>query len=384
MNNKGKGFLKGLNILFSTLGVFFVAGLIFILAVNPIGLGTLVSVVGLINTQSLYDIDSQQMLEGASAGIVEALDDPYSTYLDKQTWQELKIRLEAKFGGIGVYVFQDNEGLIKVYSPIKGTPAYEAGVQHGDIVTRINGESTMNMTQDDAVTLMRGDPGTQLELTIYREADNKEYVFKIVREIINVPSVEDEVLDADQGIGYIRLSQFHTQSTVEMMESVDRMVNESNIKGLILDLRNNGGGEFEAAIDIASIFLDEGAEVVSSADARGNSKVYKASAGKTDVPLVVLVNQDSASASEILAAALQDNERALLVGATTYGKGLVQTVFPLRDGGALKLTTQKYFTPNGTDINEIGIVPDFSIADDIENSEDVQLDKALEVLKQQM
>jgi len=384
LNNKGKGFLKGLNILFSTLGVFFVAGLIFILAVNPIGLGTLVSVVGLINTQSLYDIDSQQMLEGASAGIVEALDDPYSTYLDKQTWQELKIRLEAKFGGIGVYVFQDNEGLIKVYSPIKGTPAYEAGVQHGDIVTRINGESTMNMTQDDAVTLMRGDPGTQLELTIYREADNKEYVFKIVREIINVPSVEDEVLDADQGIGYIRLSQFHTQSTVEMMESVDRMVNESNIKGLILDLRNNGGGEFEAAIDIASIFLDEGAEVVSSADARGNSKVYKASAGKTDVPLVVLVNQDSASASEILAAALQDNERALLVGATTYGKGLVQTVFPLRDGGALKLTTQKYFTPNGTDINEIGIVPDFSIADDIENSEDVQLDKALEVLKQQM
>ena len=384
MNNKGKGFLKGLNILFSTLGVFFVAGLIFILAVNPIGLGTLVSVVGLINTHSLYDIDSQQMLEGASAGIVEALDDPYSTYLDKQTWQELKIRLEAKFGGIGVYVFQDNEGLIKVYSPIKGTPAYEAGVQHGDIVTRINGESTMNMTQDDAVTLMGGDPGTQLELTIYRESDNKEYVFKIVREIINVPSVEDEVLDADQGIGYIRLSQFHTQSTVEMLESVDRMVNESNIKGLILDLRNNGGGEFEAAIDIASIFLEEGAEVVSSADAQGNSKVYKASAGKTDVPLVVLVNQDSASASEILAAALQDNERALLVGATTYGKGLVQTVFPLRDGGALKLTTQKYFTPNGTDINEIGIVPDFSVVDDIANSEDIQLDKALEVLKQQM
>ncbi len=382
--NKGNGFLKGLNIIFSTLGVLLVAGLIFILTVNPIGLGTLVSVIGLVNTQSLYNIDSQQMLEGASAGIVEALDDPYSTYLDKQTWQELKIRLEAKFGGIGVYVLQDNEGQIKVYSPIKGTPAYEAGVQHGDIIIRINGESTMNMTQDDAVTLMRGDPGTQLELTIYRESDNKEYVFKIVREIINVPSVEDEVLDADKGIGYIRLSQFHTQSSVEMAESVERLINEEGIKGLILDLRNNGGGEFEAAIDIASIFLDEGDEVVSSADARGNEKVYKASSGKTDIPLVVLVNQDSASASEILAAALQDNQRAMLVGSTTYGKGLVQTVFPLRDGGALKLTTQKYFTPNGTDINEIGIVPDHLVADDIENSEDEQLNKALEVLKQQM
>ncbi len=384
MNNKGKGLLKGLNVIFSTLGVLFIAGLIIILAVNPIGLGTLFSVVGLVNTQSLYDINSRQMFEGAAAGIVDALDDPYSTYLDQQTWQELKIRLSAKFGGIGVYVFQDNEGQIKIYSPIKGTPAYEAGVQHGDIVTRINGESTMNMTQDDAVTLMRGDPGTQLELTIYRESDNKEYVFKIIREIINVPSVEDEILDADNGISYIRLSQFHTQSAQEMLESIDRLVNQEVMKGLILDLRNNGGGEFDAAIDIASIFLNEGDVVVSSADARGNQKVYKASSGKTDVPLVVLVNQDSASASEILAAALQDNHRALLVGATTYGKGLVQTVFPLRDGGALKLTTQRYFTPSGTDINEIGIIPDYIVADDIESSEDLQLKRAIEVLKQQM
>ncbi len=381
MSKQVKGLLKGLNFILSTLGVLFIAGLIFILTVNPMGLGTLMSVVGLINTQSLYNIDSRQMLEGAAAGIVEALDDPYSTYLDKQTWQELKIRLEAKFGGIGVYIFQDNEGKIIIYSPIKGTPAYEAGIKHGDIVTKINEQSTMNMTQDDAATLMRGDPGTQLELTVYRESDNKEYVFEIIREIINVPSVEEQVLDEESGIGYIRLSQFHAQSTQEMLASVDRLVNEEGIKSLVLDLRNNGGGEFEAAIDIASIFLDQGDEVVSSADAKGNKKVYKASSGKTDLPLVVLVNQDSASASEILAAALQDNHRALLVGTTTYGKGLVQTVFPLRDGGALKLTTQKYFTPSGTDINEIGVVPDYVVAHDAESSEDLQLNKAVEILK---
>lgn len=384
MDSKKAGFLKGLNIIFSGLGVLLLAGLIFVLVVNPIGLGTLFSVVGLVNTQSLYDVDSQQMLEGAAAGIVGALDDPYSTYLDKEIWEELKIRLEAKFGGIGVYVFQDNEGKIKIYSPIKGTPAYNEGVQHGDIIIKINGESTLNMTQDDAVNLMRGEPGTQLELIIYRESDNKEYVFKIIREIINVPSVEDEVLDADNGIGYISLSQFHNRSSIEMLASVDRLVNTEGMKGLILDLRNNGGGEFEAAIDIASIFLKEGDEVVSSADARGNRKVYQARAGQTDVPLVVLVNQDSASAAEILAAALQDNKRALLVGATTYGKGLVQTVFPLRDGGALKLTTQKYFTPSGTDINEIGIVPDYPIAYSEGSEEDLQLNKAREVLKQQM
>jgi carboxyl-terminal processing protease len=382
--NKGKGFLKGLNILFASLGVLFTAGIIFILVVNPLGLGTLLSVVGLVNTQSLYDISSQQMMEGASAGIVNALDDPYSTYLDQHTWQELRIRLEAKFGGIGVYVFQDNEGTIKLYSPIKGTPAFEAGVQHGDILTRINGQSTINMTQDDAVNLMRGDPGTQVELTVYRESDNKEYVFQIIREIINVPSVEEEVLDADKGIGYIRLTQFHNLSSREMLESVDRLVNQEGVKGLVLDLRNNGGGEFEAAIDIASIFLNEGDEVVSSADVRGRKKIYRASVGQTSIPLVVLVNQDSASASEILAAALQDNQRAKLVGVTTYGKGLVQTVFPLRNGGALKLTTQKYFTPSGTDINEIGVIPDYTVAQNPEINEDLQLNKAVEVLEKQL
>lgn len=380
MKSTTNGFLRGVNIFFSTVGVMVVAGLIVVFLTNAAGIGTLLSVVGLVETQSLYNTTSEQMFEGAAAGIVASLDDPYSTYLDRETWQELKLRLEAKFGGIGVYVFQDEDGKIKIFSPIEGTPAFKEGLQHGDIITKINGESTLNMTQDIAVDLMRGDPGTQLDLTVYRESEGKEIEFRLTREIINVPSVEDKVVDEQANIGYVRLTQFSATSAQEMTESINRLIKEEGIQSLILDLRNNGGGDFAAAISISSIFLD-GDEVVSAVNANGEKQVYNASPGKINLPVVVLVNNASASASEILAAALQDNKRAILVGETTYGKGLVQTVFPLRDGGALKLTTQKYYTPRGTDINEIGVVPDHIVASDPENEEDLPLDKAIELLK---
>jgi len=225
-----------------------------------------------VETQSLYDTTSEQLIEGAAAGIVASLDDPYSTYLDSETWQELKIRLEAKFGGIGVYVFQDEEGKIIIFSPIEGTPGFKAGLQHGDIITKINGESTLNMTQDVAVDLMRGDPGTQLDLTVYRESKGKEINFPLIREIINVPSVEDKVVDEEAKIGYVRLTQFHAQSVQEMTESINRLIQEEGVKSLVLDLRNNGGGDFEAAISIAGIFLD-GNEVVSAVNSeRGKRK----------------------------------------------------------------------------------------------------------------
>lgn len=374
-------FLKGMSWFFSGVGVLVTVGLIFVMVTNASGLGILFSVIGLIKSQALYEVNTEQMLEGASAGIVESLDDPYSSYLDKEAWQDLKVRLQAKFGGIGVYILEDEHGRIVIYSPIKGTPAYEKGIQHGDIVVKINGESTMNMTSDDAAQLMRGDPGTQLELTIYRESESKEYTFKIIREEINIPSVEEKVLDSEAGIGYIKLSQFHAQSAQEMNESVNRLIKENKVKSLILDLRNNGGGDFNAAVAIAGIFLDN-ETVVSVLDNDGRRDEYQASAGSVEIPLVVLVNQVSASASEILAAALQDNQRAVLVGETTYGKGLVQTVFELQNGGALKLTTQKYLTPRGTDINEIGIKADYEVAPDQENTEDTQLNKALQVIKE--
>lgn len=377
---KNRSIWRGLNIFFSVTGMVVIAAIIFLMVTNAAGLGTLLSVVGLVKSQSLFDSSTNEMIVGATAGIVDSLDDPYSKYLDKQTWEDLRVRLEAKFGGIGVYVLQDETGRLKIVSPIKGTPAYEAGLQNGDIILRINGESVINMSQDDAVHLMRGDPGTQLELGIYRESDGKEYDYTIIREIINVPSVEDRMLDDSPAVGYIKLNQFHAQSAQEMADTLNRLLKDNSMEGLVLDLRGNGGGDFESAIDIASIFMD-GQEVVSVVDAQGNETVHHASAGGVDIPLVVLVNGDSASASEILAGALQDNQRAVLVGEKTYGKGLVQTIYPLRDGGALKLTTQKYYTPDGIDINEIGITPDYIVEQKADETADLQLEKALELVK---
>lgn len=377
---KNRGIWRGLNIFFSVIGMAVVAAIIFLMITNAAGLGTLLSVVGLVNTQSLFDTSPSEMIEGATAGIVDSLDDPYSKYLDKQTWEDLRVRLEAKFGGIGVYVLQDETGRLKIVSPIKGTPAYEAGLQNGDIIIRINGESVINMSQDDAVHLMRGDPGTQIVLGIYRESDGKEYDYTIIRQIINVPSVEDRMLDDSPAIGYIKLNQFHAQSAQEMADTLNRLLQDNRMEGLVLDLRGNGGGDFEASVAIASIFMD-GQEVVKVVDAQNNETIHRASAGSIDIPLVVLVNGDSASASEILAGALQDNQRAVLVGEKTYGKGLVQTIYPLRDGSALKLTTQKYYTPDGTDINEIGITPDYMIEQETDSSSDLQLEKAVELVK---
>ncbi|ABI67599.1 S41 family peptidase [Syntrophomonas wolfei] len=368
---------------FALVGMLVVAGLLYVYITNAAGISTLISVLGLVKSQALYEVNNSQLIQGATAGIVDSMQDPYSKYLDKQTWKDLRERLEAEFGGIGVYVLQDNEGRLKIVSPIKDTPAYREGVKHGDIILRINNKSALNMSTDDAVHLMRGDPGTQLLLGVYRESDKKEYDFRIIREIINVPSVEDKIISEKPRIGYIGLNQFHSRSAEEMKESIDELLEEKKVEGLILDLRNNGGGDFDASIAIASIFLD-GQEVVSVVDRKGNKTVHKAGHGKLDIPLVVMVNGDSASASEILAGALQDNKRALLVGDKTYGKGLVQTVYPLGNGGALKLTTQKYFTPDGTDINEIGITPDFPVKNEANSEEDRQLQKALEIVKKQI
>lgn len=376
---KDKKWFKGLSIFFSIVGLITFLGLGWILATNASGLGTFLSVAGLVKTQSLYHLDNKKALEGATAGIVESLNDPYSKYLNKEDWEDLRSKLEAEFGGIGVYVVQDKDNKLEVVAPIKGTPAAKAGLKQGDIIVSINGKSTSGMSQDDAVHLMRGDPGTQLILSIYRPSEARTIDFKIIRQIINVPSVEDKVLEQDSRIGYIYLNQFDSRSAQEMAKSVKELQNK-NVKGLILDLRDNGGGDFNTSIAIASIFLD-GQKVVTVADARGNKTVHRASSGKVDLPLVVLVNHNSASASEILSGALHDNKRAVLVGEQTYGKGVVQTVYPLRNGGALKLTTQKYFTPDGTDINKVGIHPDYVVQNKDNDTKDLQLEKAIEVLQ---
>ena len=379
---KDNKIVKGFYRIFALLGLLVFLALAFIFVSNTSGLSSLLTVVGLLKAESIYHPQAGQMIEGATAGIVASLNDPYSKYLNKSAWQELKLQLNAEFGGIGVYVVELTDGKLGIVSPIKGTPAARAGLKNGDIIIRINDESAIHMSQDDAVHLMRGDPGTQLVLSVFRLADGKEHEFKIIREIINVPSVEDKVVGNAVPIGYIKLNQFHARSTQEIADSLNRL-NKKDIKGLILDLRDNGGGDFDASIAIADIFLED-LEVVSVKDARGKKTIHRAEAGSFKLPMVVLVNGNSASASEILAGALKDNKRALLVGEKTFGKGLVQTVYPLRDGGALKLTTQKYFTPNGTDINKIGINPDYVVKNPAAGDKDLQMERAVELIKGQI
>lgn len=381
---KDNKWFKGLHIFFAIIGFLFTAGLIVVFLTNLAGISSLLSVIGLVKTQSLYEVDSAGMIQGATNGIVSSLGDPYSSYLNKNTWEDVKVHLEAKFGGVGVYILQDDQGRFKILSPIKGTPAQKAGIKHGDIILKINNESTMNMSQDEVVNLMRGDAGTQLTLTVYRESDGKEYAFKIIREIINIPSVETEIIDSTPAIGYLRLNTFSSQSDQEVADALNELIGKNNVKGIIFDLRNNGGGEFNSAVSIANLFLKDGAKVVIVRDSKGNEEIYRASGDNVDIPLVILVNQDTASASEILAGALQDNGRAILVGNTTFGKGVMQTVFPLRDGGALKLTTQSYYTPKGTDINKIGIKPDYEVDYNPESEQDAQLNKAIDLLKKQI
>lgn len=379
---KSNKFVKGIISFFAIFGLLGFLLLAFIFVANPNGLGSLVTVVGLLKAESLYESPTDRMIEGATAGIVSSLEDPYSKYLNKSQWEELELQLNAEFGGIGVYVVELEDGRLGIVSPIKGTPAARAGLKNGDIITRLNDQSALQLSQDEAVHVMRGEPGTQLDMAVLRPAEGKEYEFKIIREIINVPSVEDRVIDGAVPVGYIRLNQFHAHSAEEIATSLN-LLNEKKVKGILLDLRDNGGGNFDAAVAIADIFLEE-SEVVTVKDARGYEEIHRADAGSMKLPLVVLVNGNSASASEILAGALKDNKRALLVGEKTYGKGLVQTVFPLRNGGALKLTTRKYFTPDGTDINKIGINPDYMVKNPESEERDLQMDRALEILKKQI
>lgn len=377
---KANKIIKGLTIFFAVLGLLVCLGVGYLAASNWNGWSSMVSVVGLIRAESLFTPHTDKMIEGATAGIVTSLGDPYSKYLPQDQWAELKLQLDAEFGGIGVYVVESVDGKLTIVSAIPGTPAAQAGLKSGDIITVIGGQSTYGMSQDDGVHLMRGEPGTQLVLSVYRPDMNQDLSFTIVRQIINVPSVEDRIISENPSLGYIKLNQFSARSAQEMAASVNGM-EAKKIKGLILDLRDNGGGEFDAALSIADLFLGD-VPIVSVKDAQGRETVHKAAAGGDTTPLIVLVNKNSASAAEILAGALHDNGRAILVGEKTFGKGLVQTVFPLPDGGALKLTTQKYFTPKGTDINEIGISPDYIVQKPASGDQDPQLARAIELLSQ--
>ena len=322
------------------------------------------------------DIDTQSMTETAIKGYVAGLKDDYSEYLTKEEYEELLISITGDYVGIGIYMSQDVEGNIIVVSPIVGSPAEEAGLQAGDIITAINGESCSEMDLDTASSKIKGQEGTTVELEILRE--NEKLNKTVERRTVEIQNSRSEILEGN--IGYIQLTTFD-EGCADNVEQYLLDFQNQGINSVIIDLRDNTGGVVTEAIDFAELFVKRGDIIMRSYNKADNVTLTKSNNTKpVDMEIVILVNEYSASATEIVTAALKDNEVATIVGTTTYGKGVMQEVMPLFDG-ALKVTTEEFKTPNGNEINRIGIMPDEIVEDNVDTEEDEQLQKAIEILK---
>ncbi len=302
------------------------------------------------------EIDDRTLLENAIKGMLSQLD-PHSAYLDVDTFSDLQENTTGNYGGVGLEVVMDG-GFLRVVSPMDGTPAAKEGIEAGDLIVELNNTPIKGMSLSDAIEAMRGEPGSEIVMTIAREGAQKPLEITLVREVIQVASVRSDILE--DGYGYIRIAQFQSGTGAEVEEAIDKMQTEGKLAGLILDLRNNPGGVLQSAVEVSDVFIDDGLIVyttgrLANADLRFSATSPDATDG---VPMVVLVNEGSASASEIVAGALQDHSRAVVMGVSTFGKGSVQTVLPLNNEKAIKLTTALYFTPNGRSIQAEGIVPD--------------------------
>lgn len=336
----------------------------------------------LIKTQYLKDSPVSGLMEGAVRGMVESLEDPYSVYMDNEEFKELQRYIQGSIGGIGVYVGIKDKKLI-VVSPIEGTPAYEAGLKRDDVIIKIDDTFTSELEYDEAIAMMRGEPGTEVRVGVLREGSSDILDFTLVREIIEIETVESQILPENKDIGYLRLKAFSSNSDEGLAQHLQELLDQG-IKGLVLDLRDNSGGDLDAAVNIARHFVPQG-PIVYIVDKYEDTRPYAESAGNNiNIPLVVLVNGGSASASEVLAGAIKDTKAGTLIGERTFGKGIVQGVFPLGRGEGLKLTTSKYLTPDHIDIHEKGIEPDIEVKITAQDKEDIQLKKALEVLKEKL
>ncbi|WP_423821941.1 S41 family peptidase [Salinisphaera sp. SPP-AMP-43] len=308
------------------------------------------------------DVSDQTLLDNAMHGMIEGLD-PHSAYLDPDEFKQLSISTSGKFGGLGVKVQMEN-GYLQVVSPIDDTPASKAGIQPGDMIIRIDDQPVKGMSMSDAVKAMRGKPGSKIALTLLRDGHDKPIHLQLTRANIQVESVKSRMLAP--GYGYIRISQFTAETAKGMNKALSALKDKADgsLQGIVLDLRNNPGGVLEAAVDVSDDFVHDGTIVSIRGRAADTDHVFKATQGdKLDgAPIVVLVNQGTASAAEIVSGALQDDHRAVIMGAETFGKGSVQTVLPLNDGSALKLTTARYYTPSGRSIQAEGITPDIKLA----------------------
>ncbi len=324
-------------------------------------LRTFTEVFAKVKNDYVESIDDRTLIENAIRGMLEGLD-PHSTYLDKESYKELQEGTSGEFGGLGLEVGME-DGFIKVISPIDDTPAEHSGVKAGDLIIKLDDKSVRGMSLNDAVDLMRGKPGSDIILTVVREGEEKPISITITRAIITVKSVRSKILEP--GFAYVRVSNFQTHTAEDLRKSLEKLKeeNENGLSGLILDLRNNPGGILNAAVGVSDLFLDSGLIVYT--EGRIQDSKLKFNAKPSDIlrnaPIIVLVNGGSASASEIVAGALQDHERAIIMGERTFGKGSVQTILPMNDEAALKLTTARYFTPSGRSIQASGIEPDIII-----------------------
>ncbi len=316
-----------------------------------------------IKSDYVEPIEDKALLQNAIRGMLSGLD-PHSAYLIPDEYKDLRIGTSGEFGGLGIEVGMEN-GFVKVIAPIDDTPAQRAGMKSGDLIIRLDDTPVKGMSLNDAVKIMRGKPGEEIILTVLRNGEDKPLKITIVRAVIRVTSVRSRILES--GYGYLRISQFQTRTSEALQQAISKIKKESktDIKGLVLDLRNNPGGVLSGAVAVSDAFLKKGLIVYT--EGRMTDSQLKFNAKPTDVldgaPMVVLVNGGSASASEIVAGALQDHKRAVIMGSKTFGKGSVQTILPMENGSALKLTTARYYTPSGTSIQAEGITPDIVLED---------------------
>ena len=337
-----------------------------------------------IEKEYVDDVNKSEIMDSAINGVLQSLD-PYSAYMSPELFKEMQTDTRGKFGGLGIEIGME-AGLVKVISPIDGTPASKAGIKSGDYIVKIGNEQVQGKSLMEAVKLMRGPIGTSIELTIRRKNEKKPLKFKIKRKIIEVQSVNSEILGKNKNLAYIRLKSFNENSDKQFLSIIKKFEKTSKIKGYILDLRNNPGGLLTQAINITDFFLEDG-EIVST-KGRKTSETRKFFAKKGDEtkgkPLIVLINNGSASASEIFAGALKDHKRAVILGENSYGKGSVQSIIPLRNGGGMRLTISKYYLPSGDSISEVGVTPDIVVEEvednfKINSNKDNQLNYALKL-----
>ena len=336
-----------------------------------------------INKEYVDEVDQSKSMDAAINGLLQSLD-PYSAYMTPESFEGMQTETSGEFGGLGIEVGME-AGVVKVISPIDNTPASKAGLKAGDYIVKINNTQVQGKSLMEAVELMRGPVGSSIEITVRRRGVKKALIFNITREVIQVQSVKSELID--NNIGYIRLTSFNENSSEQIKEKINKLNKNKDLKGYILDLRNNPGGLLSQAIKISDFFLENG-EIVStrSRQASENRKWFAKKGDLTNgKTLIILINYGSASASEIVAGALKDHKRAIILGENSYGKGSVQSIIPLKNRGAIRLTIAKYYLPSGKSISEVGVTPDIEVAegsDDFKfNSEtDNQLNFAIKLL----